>query len=115
MKDKYYWDNRDLYVSDGKVEVAPVDAYPHIPAEISGVPIEYDLQPDEGNVQENPIPTMSYLSAADRANSGLASTPGLSQTTGVEPTHNVLDLIDVYDDYDEDLISEVIHKVANVP
>ena len=115
MKDKYYWDNKDLYVSDGKVEVEPVNAYPHIPAEISGVPIEYDSQPDEGGVQENRIPTMSYLAAADRANSGLALTPGVSQTTGVELTHNVLDLTDVDDDYDEDLISEVIHKVENVP
>ena len=80
-KNKYDWENEDLDVSDGKVEVEPVNAYPHIPAEIPGVLMEYDLQPDEGAVQENPIPNMSYLAAAAHANAGLAPTPGVSQTT----------------------------------
>ena len=51
-KNKYDWENEDLDVSDGKVEVEPVNAYPHIPAEIPGVLMEYNLQPDEGAVQE---------------------------------------------------------------
>ena len=36
-KNKYNWENEDLYVSDGKVKVEPVNFYPHIPAEIPGV------------------------------------------------------------------------------
>ena len=46
-------------MSDGKFEVEPVNAYPHIPAEIPGVLMEYDLQPDEGAVQVTTIPTIS--------------------------------------------------------
>ena len=30
MKNKYDWENEDLDVSDGKVEVKPVNAYPPI-------------------------------------------------------------------------------------
>ena len=37
MKNKYNWENEDLDVSDGNVEVAPLNKYPHIPAEIPGV------------------------------------------------------------------------------
>ena len=37
MKNQYDWDNEDLDVSDGKVEVEPVNVYLHIPAEIPGV------------------------------------------------------------------------------
>ena len=36
LKQKYNWDNDDLDVSGGKVEVAPEEVYPHIPAEIPG-------------------------------------------------------------------------------
>ena len=51
-------------MSDGKVEIKPVNAYPHIPAEVPGVLLESEFQPDEGAVQANTIPTMSYLAAA---------------------------------------------------
>ena len=37
MKNIYDWENEYLDVSDGKVEVEPVNSYPHIPAEIPGV------------------------------------------------------------------------------
>ena len=111
MKNKYDWDNGDLDVSDGKFEVEPVGAYPHVPAEIPGVPMESDLQPGEGAVQANPIPKLSYLAEAARANAGLAPATGVSENTGVEqPTHNVVYLTDADDD-DEDLSGEVVHKV----
>ena len=58
---------------------------------------------------------MPYLAAAYCANSGLAPTPGVFQTTGVEPNNNVVDLTDADDNDDEDLSSEVVHKVENVP
>ena len=83
MKNQYDWDNEDLDVSDGKVEVEPVNAYPHIPAEIPGVLMESDLQPDEGALKANPIPTMSYVLESACANSVLAPTPIVSQTTGL--------------------------------
>ena len=115
MKKMYDWEIEYLDVSDGKVEVEPVNAYPYIPAEIPAVIMESDLQSDEGVVQANPIPTMLYLDAAARENDGLAPTPGVSHSTGVEPTHNVVELTDVDDDDDEDLSSEVVNKVENVP
>ena len=115
MKNKYDWENEELDLSDGKVEVKPVNAYPHIPAEIPGAIMKYDLQPGEGAVQANPIPTMSYMTAAAWANAGLALNPRVSQTTCVEPTHNVVELIDADDDDDEDLSSELVHKVEDVP
>ena len=102
-------------MSHGKVGTKPVNAYPHIPAETLGVILEYDLQPDECAVQVNPRPTMSYLSAASRENSGLAQTSQVLHTTGVEPTYNVVDLIDADDDDVEDLTSEVVHKVGSIP
>ena len=114
MKNKYDWDNEDLDVSDVKVEIKPVNAYSHITLEIPGVFLEYDLQPDEGAVQENPISTMSYLAAAAWENAGLATTPQVYQTIGVETTQNVVDLIDADDDDVEDLRSEVVHKVEAV-
>ena len=51
-------------VSNGKVEIKPVNEYPHIPTEVPGVLLESELHPDEGTVQANPIPTMLYLDAA---------------------------------------------------
>ena len=51
MKNKYDGDNEHLDVPTGKVEVEPLNAYPHIPAEIQGVIMESDLQPDEGDVK----------------------------------------------------------------
>ena len=75
-----------------------MDAYLHIPSEILGVLLESDLQTDEGAVQVNPIPTMLYLSALTWGNSDLAPTPCVLQTTGVEPTHKIMNLTDVDDD-----------------
>ena len=37
MKKIYHWENEDVYMSDGKYEVEPVNVYPHIPSEIAGV------------------------------------------------------------------------------
>ena len=92
-----------------------MNEYPHIPEKIPGLLMEYDLQPDEGAVQANPIPTMSYMDVAARANAGLAPTPRVSQNTGVETTHKVLELKDSYEDGDENLSSEVVHIVEDVP
>ena len=77
--------------------------------------LESDLHPDEGAVQANPIPNMSYLAAAAWENYGLASTPRLLHTTGVEPTHNIVEFIDSNDDDVEYLSSEVVHEVEAVP
>ena len=52
------------------------------------------VQPDVGPVQAPLVPTMSYLVAAARENTGLAPTTGVPQTTGVGSTHNVADLTD---------------------
>ena len=103
----------DVY--DGNVEVKPVNAYTCIPAQIPGVLLESDLRPDEGEEQANPIPTMPYMAASARANASLAPNPRLLHTTGVEHTHNVVDLIYADDYDDEDLSSEVLHKVEYVP
>ena len=75
MKIKYDWENEYLDAYDGKVEIKPVNAYPHIPVEIPGVILESHLQPDEGAVQANTIPIISYLAADTRKNAGLATTP----------------------------------------
>ena len=83
MKNKYDWENEYLYMSDGTVKVKPVDQYHHIPAEIPGVLMESDLRPDEGALKANPIPTMSYVPETACANSVLAPTPIVSQTTGL--------------------------------
>ena len=58
---------------------------------------------------------MLYLDEDALANAGIAPTPEVSQTKIVQPTHNVVNLIDVDGDDDEDLSSEVVHKVGNVP
>ena len=81
MKNKYDWENEDLDVVDGKVEIKLVNAYPHIPVDISGVLPESDLQPDEGSIKANPILTMLYLSAAAQENNGLSPNPRVLQTT----------------------------------
>ena len=75
MKNIYNWENEDLDVSDGEVEIKPMNVYPHIPAEILRVLLKSDLQPNECDVQANPIPTMSYLAAASWTNSSLVPTP----------------------------------------
>ena len=51
----------------------------HIPAEIPGVRMEAHVQPDIGDIQAPPVPTMSYLAAAARANAGLAPSTEVSQ------------------------------------
>ena len=60
-----------------------MNTYTHIPAEIPGVLLESDLQPDEGAIQANPIPTMLYLAADARENYDLALTPQVLLNTGV--------------------------------
>ena len=45
-------------VSYGKVEVEPVNVYPHIPAEVPVLLMKSDLQPDDSAIQANPIPTI---------------------------------------------------------
>ena len=75
MRNKYDWQNEELDVSYSKVEVKPVNEYPPIHAEIPGVLMEYGFQPDEGDVQANHIPTMSYMDASAPVNAGLAPTP----------------------------------------
>ena len=58
---------------------------------------------------------MSYLAAAAYANAGLDASTEVSQTTGVGPTQNVVDLIDADDkDYKEKVIRKV-PKVEDVP
>ena len=74
LKQKFDWDNDDLDVSEGKVEATHREFYPHIPAEIPGVRLESDLRPDEGTVQRSPVPSMSRIAAAARANSGFPPT-----------------------------------------
>ena len=81
-------------LGDGKVEEEHVSKFTHIPSKIPGVRMQAHVQPDVGPVQAPPVPIMSYLAAAARANAGLAPTTGVSQTTGVGSTQNVVDLTD---------------------
>ena len=74
MERKYYWENEDLDLGDGKVEEEHVSKFTHIPAKIPGVRMQAHVQPDVGPVQAPPVPTMSYLAAAAGANAGLAPT-----------------------------------------
>ena len=73
------------------------------------------VQPDTGAVQAPPVPSMSYITAAARANAGLAPTSGVSQPAGVGPT-NVVDLTDTPDDDDK---SATLHipkeEVEDIP
>ena len=57
-----------------------------------------------------PVPTMSYLAAAARANAGLAPTTGVSQPAGVVST-GVVDLTDLTDDDDDDSGTILVPKV----
>eukprot|EP00957_Ditylum_brightwellii_P170592 12985282-Ditylum_brightwellii.AAC.1 len=61
--------------------------FTHIPAEIPEVHIASHVQPDTGAVHAPPVPSMSYIAAAIRANAGLAPTTGVSHPTGVGPTN----------------------------
>ena len=106
LKQKYDWENEDLDVPNGKVEVEPRSNYPRIAAEIPGVCMGSDLQPENGTVQAEPVPSMSYLATAAHANAGLAPTTMVSQATGVVPTHNVVDLTQEDDDNDNEVCVE---------
>ena len=99
-------------MGDNKVEDNHVSKYPHIPDEIPGAHMEAHIQPDDGAVQASPVPTMTYLAAVDQINADLAPTTGMSQTTGVGPTHNVVDLIDADDDDDN---MEMVPTAETVP
>ena len=99
LKQKYDWENEDLDLGDGKVEEELVSQFTHIPAAISGVCMAAHVQPNSGAVEAPPVPTMSYLVAAARANAGLAPTTVVSQPTGVVST-GVVDLTDVNDNDD---------------
>ena len=78
LKQKYDWENEDLNFGDGKVEEELVSQFTHIPAEMSGVRMSAHVQPDTGAVEAPPVPTMSYLAVATRANAGLAPTTEVS-------------------------------------
>ena len=58
---------------------------------------------------------MSYLAAAAWANTGLAPTPQVSHTTGLEPIDKIVDLTDADENDVQDLSSEVVYKVESVP
>ena len=110
LKQKYDWENEDLDLSNGKIEEELVRQFTHIPAEIPGVRISSHVQPDTGAVEAPPIPNMSYLAAAARANAGLAPTTGVSQPTGVGST-DVVDLTDATDDDDDNAGTISVPKV----
>ena len=71
--------------------------------------MESDLQPENGAVQAEPIPSMLYLATATRANAGLAPSTMVSQATGVVPTGNFVDLTKDNDDNDD------VVRVEDVP
>jgi hypothetical protein len=110
LKQKYSWENDDLDLGYGKVEEELVSNFTHIPAEIPGVHMASHVQPDDGAIEAPPVPKMSYIAAAARANAGLAPTTGVSQPTGVGPT-NVVDLTDATDDNDNNKPSHTLPKV----
>ena len=74
LKQKYYWENEDLDLGNGKVEEELVSQFTHIPAEIPGVHMAAHVQPATGAVEAPPVPAMLYLAAAARANTRLAPT-----------------------------------------
>ena len=97
-------------MGDGTVGEELVSQFTHIPAEIQGVRMAAHVQPDTGAVEAPPVPTMSYLAAAARANAGLAPTTGVSQSSGVVST-GVVDLTDATDDDDNDSGTILVSKV----
>ena len=97
-------------MSDVKVEVESISDFTHIPAEIPVARMESDSQPEDGDVQSEPVPSMLYLDVDARENADLAPTTMVSQATGVVTIGNAVDLTD--DDHDAD---EVVHKVEDVP
>ena len=113
LKRKYDWENEDLDPGSGKVEEEHISKFSHIPAEIPGVRMEAHVQPDVGAIQAPPVPTMSYLAAAARANAGLPPTTGVSQAAGVVSTHN--DVVDLTEEDDDDVepMGTVIKEEGN--
>ena len=83
----------------GKVEEELVSQFTHISAKIPGVRMSAHVQPDTGAVEAPPVPTMLYLAAAERANTRLAPTTGVSQPVGVVSTY-VVELTDATNDND---------------
>ena len=77
--------------------------------------MEAHVQPAIGAIQEPPVPTMYYLAASARSNDGLAPSTEVSQTTGVGPTQNVVDLTDSYDKDDKEEVIRKVPKVEEVP
>ena len=73
--------------------------------------MEVHVQPEIGAIQAPPVPTMSYLDASARTNVGLDPSTEVSQTTGVGPIQNVVDLTDADEKYDKE---EVIRKVPGI-
>ena len=71
------------------------------------------VQPDTGAVEAPPVPTMPYLAAAARANTGLAPTTGVSQPTGVGST-DVVDLADATDDDADNTETISVPKVKDI-
>ena len=115
LKQKYDWENDDLDVTKGKVDSERLSQHMHIPAEIPEVRMEAHVQPDIGAIQAPPAPTMSYLSAAARAIDGLAQSTEVSQTTGVGPPQNVVDLTDADEKDDKEEVIRKLPKVEDVP
>ena len=72
LKQKYDWDKDDLDVTEVKVVSDRVSQHMQIPDEVPGVRVEAHVQPGIGAIHVPPVPTMSYLVAASRANDGLA-------------------------------------------
>ena len=97
-------------MGDGKVEEELVSQFTHIPAEIPGVRMAAQVQPDTGTVEAPLVPTMLYLAAAARANAGLALTTGVSPPAGVVSA-GVVDLTDATDDDDDDTGTILVPKV----
>ena len=77
--------------------------------------MEAHVQPDIGAIQAPPVPKMSYLDAAAHESAGLAPYREMSQTTGVGPTQNVVDLTDADDKYDKEEVIRKLPKVEDVP
>ena len=75
-----------------------------------GVRMVAHVQPDTGAVEVPPVPIMSYLATAARANAGLAPTTEESQPAGVVST-GVVDLTDATDDNDDNSGTISVPKV----
>ena len=114
LKQTYDWENYDLDVTEGKVDSESVSQHMQIPAEIPGVRMEAHVQPGIGDIQAPPVPTMFYLAAAAHANAGLDPSTEVSQTTGVGPTHNVVDLTDADEKDDKEEVIKKVPKVVDV-